>query len=344
VVENWRSVLLSGMAPFSLTMLTSLLCALVVATLILVRRRRLKNRSIRLRTILRALVPRRFLRSASVYTDIGYFLLATFVFGAIVGWAMLSYQVVSNAVIAWLVRGFGASTPTDLSDVAVAAIMTVLLFLVYELAYWLDHYLSHRVPVLWEFHRVHHEATVLTPLTIFRIHPVDGWIHGNITALLLGLANGILNYAFGRTAYQYIVADSNLILVLFVHAYIHLQHSELWISFPGLLGRLLLSPAHHQVHHSTDPAHFNKNLGSCLAIWDWLFGTLYVPARQPQKLTFGVDPVPGEPTPERVHSIPRGLLLPFLRALARLKAVLGVRPPAALPVTRNAAEGLGSGQ
>jgi sterol desaturase/sphingolipid hydroxylase (fatty acid hydroxylase superfamily) len=31
------------------------------------------------------------------------------------------------------------------------------------------------------------------------------------------------------------------------------------------------------VHHSANPKHFNKNFGSCLALWDWMFGTLYMP-------------------------------------------------------------------
>ena len=90
------------------------------------------------------------------------------------------------------------------------------------------------------------------------------------------LTNGVAAYLFGDTAYQYALAGNNIILVVFIHVYVHLQHTHLWISFRGLLGRVFISPAHHQVHHSTNPVHFNKNLGSCLAVWDWLFGTLHV--------------------------------------------------------------------
>ena len=57
-------------------------------------------------------------------------------------------------------------------------------------------------------------------------------------------------------------------------AYVHLQHSHMWIAFRGMLGRIFVSPAHHQVHHSDNPKHFDKNFGSCLALWDWMFGTL----------------------------------------------------------------------
>jgi sterol desaturase/sphingolipid hydroxylase (fatty acid hydroxylase superfamily) len=137
---------------------------------------------------------------------------------------------------------------------------------------------------------VHHQAEVLSPLTVFRVHPLDTVIYYNILALFMGVANGVMCYAFGITAYQYALSDTNLILVIFIHAYVHLQHSHLWIAFRGLAGRIFMSPAHHQVHHSSNPVHFNKNLGSCLSLWDWLFGTLYVPAAQSENLRFGVAP------------------------------------------------------
>jgi hypothetical protein len=108
-----------------------------------------------------------------------------------------------------------------------------------------------------------------------------------------------------------------------------LQHSQLWISFPGLWGRLFMSPAHHQVHHSSNPDHFNKNLGSCLAVWDWMFGTLYVPGRAAEKLSFGVDPDNAE-----VHTITGCYVTPVGRALSHVAAMLRKPAPrlAALPV------------
>src|SRR5260370_139515 len=75
--------------------------------------------------------------------------------------------------------------------------------------------------------------------------------------------------------------------ILTIATIVHLRHSHMWIAFTGLAGRLFQSPAHHQIHHSDQPRHFNKNLGFALAVWDWLFGTLYVP-EQYEKITFGV--------------------------------------------------------
>jgi hypothetical protein len=67
------------------------------------------------------------------------------------------------------------------------------------------------------------------------------------------------------------------------------------------------------VHHSSDPVHFNKNLGSCLAVWDWVFGTLHVPAKTPGRLRFGV-----ETQGRDAQSITEAYLTPFQRAAARI--------------------------
>ena len=194
-----------------------------------------------------------------------------------------------------------------------SACVTLVLFLAYELGYWVYHYLSHRIPFLWEFHKVHHTATALSPITVFRVHPVDTWLFGNVTAVIVGVTHGVTSYVLGVTAQQFALTDTNLILVVFIHVYLHFQHSHLWIAFRGLVGRLLLSPAHHQVHHSNNPAHFNKNLGSCLAVWDWMFGTLYVPAKAPERLCFGVAPAGRDE-----QSVTEAYLASFQRAAAHV--------------------------
>ncbi len=198
-----------------------------------------------------------------------------------------------------------------------------MLFLAYELGYWFNHWLSHKVPFLWEFHKVHHSAEVLTPLTNFRVHPVYAVIFANILAFSAAVANGFGHYLFGDTTHQFALADTNIILVLFIHAYVHLQHSHMWIAFRGLAGRIFISPAHHQVHHSENPKHFNKNFGSCLALWDWMFGTLYVPAKKREKLTFGVA---GRLD---AHSVKGELVAPFFDAAGHLLPKRGAEVPAA---------------
>src|SRR5438270_3798057 len=293
--------------------LTSLAAALAVAALALGLRRYRRNRRLRAATIWRGLFPGWLLRHASMHADVAYFCFNVFVYGLIFGWAVLSYKFLSSIVVDALTSALGALAPTSWPDLAARAVITLALFLAYEFGYWLDHYLKHRVPALWELHKVHHSANVLTPLTVFRIHPLDGLIFSNILALTLGLTNGVVNYLFGKPVTLFSIDDANIILVLFVHIYVHLQHTHLWIAFTGLAGRIFLSPAHHQIHHSNNPLHFDKNLGSCLAIWDWLFGTLHVPAKEPEPLSFGVKV--GEAD---MHSFGELAIAPVQRAAAHV--------------------------
>src|SRR2546423_1522572 len=295
--------------------LTSLAAALVIAAAVIAWRRVRRNRPLRAGTILRGLFPTWLVRHASMQADIGYFAFNVFVYGVIFGWAVLSYKFYSGIVVDALTGTFGPMAPTSWPDLVARVTITLVLFLAYEFGYWLDHYLSHRVPALWELHKVHHSATVLTPLTVFRIHPLDGLIFSNILAVSLGVMNGIANYAFGKPVALFSIDDTNVILVLFVHIYVHLQHTHLWIAFTGVAGRIFLSPAHHQIHHSNNPIHFDRNLGSCLAIWDWLFGTLYVPNRAPEAITFGVRN--GEAD---THSLTELSLAPVQRAAAQIAA------------------------
>jgi sterol desaturase/sphingolipid hydroxylase (fatty acid hydroxylase superfamily) len=309
-------------APGSHASLASLAAAFLIAFAFLTFRRVRKGRRIRASALLRALFPRHIVRSKSSLADLGYFYFNIFLFGLVFGWALLSYEVVSHSAAQALTAAFGPRQPTALPAYAYRTAITILVFLAYELGYWLNHYLSHRISFLWEFHKVHHSATVLTPLTNFRVHPVYMCIFLNILALFIGTANGFGDYIFGQATHQYVLSENNIILVFFIYIYVHLQHTELWISFTGWLGHLFMSPAHHQIHHSRNPAHFNKNLGSCLALWDWMFGTLYVPAAAPEKLEFGVEP----DRPKRAHR--PGRVVGPLRACRLVAQATDRSPPA----------------
>lgn len=293
--------------------LSSLLVAFVVAALFIVGQRVRRGRRVRLRTIWRALFPKSIMEHRSNEADIFYLFFNVFMGGIVFGWAVLTYQFVTNGIISGLVAIFGPVAPSTLPVIVSRVAVTAMLFLAYELGYWFDHWLSHKVPFLWEFHKTHHTAEVLTPLTNFRVHPVSSWVFANILAFSAAVGGGLGNYLFGNTTYQYAVNDTNLVLVIFIHAYVHLQHSHMWIAFTGALGRVFVSPAHHQVHHSGNPKHFNKNFGSCLALWDWMFGTLYVPAKEREPLTFGFA------DHADAHTVKGELVMPLVKAAAHLK-------------------------
>jgi hypothetical protein len=82
----------------------------------------------------------------------------------------------------------------------------------------------------------------------------------------------------------------------------------MWIAFTGPAGRILHSPAHHQLHHSVDPAHHDKNFGFALSVWDWAFGTLVVPSKAREPIAIGV----GEDA-KLYRSVVANLVTPFAR-------------------------------
>ena len=271
------------------------------------------GRQIRLRVLVRALFPKRIFMSPSGRADIALTILNYALAAALFGWALLSQVAVQEGVERLVAGGPGAGILGSLSNTAAALLATFVLYLGYEFGYWLDHYLMHKVEFLWPFHAVHHTAESLSPLTNFRVHPVDSIIFYNILAIVGGTLAGLTHHLLGGPVTIFRIDGVNAIVFPGILLLSTLQHTHLWISFSGKLGRWFLSPAHHQIHHSTDPRHFNKNFGSTLGLWDWLFGTLHVPQRRREQLEFGVN---GLAAP---HSVKGTLLDPFMAALAGLK-------------------------
>ena len=72
-----------------------------------------------------------------------------------------------------------------------------------------------------------------------------------------------------------------------------------------------------KVHHSIDPKHFNRNYGDSLAIWDWMFGTLYI-SRADEDIRFGLGDATGAPLPQRHPNLRKALAEPVGRARAIL--------------------------
>jgi sterol desaturase/sphingolipid hydroxylase (fatty acid hydroxylase superfamily) len=305
-------------SSFSVASLASALC---LAILFLLLRRRPGKKDVKFRVMLRAIFPRWFYRSRSFRADVGFLIFNVFAWATLFGWAVLSSDFISHGVKGALGLAFGTLPAAGLNDFSARVLATISLFLAYELGYWTNHYVSHRTPLLWEFHKVHHTAEVLSPMTNYRVHPVDTVVFYNFLAIFIGVTRGVLSYGLGRDTAPFAVDNLNAILLAFVFVTVHLQHSHLWIAATGRLGLVILSPAHHQLHHSGDPAHFNKNFGSCLALWDWLFGTLHLPTRERQTLSFGVE------RRARIHHTAIGaLVLPFVRAWQAVRPDESQRP------------------
>jgi sterol desaturase/sphingolipid hydroxylase (fatty acid hydroxylase superfamily) len=276
-------------SPSSICSIYSLGAAILIAFAWLAWRRKSRDRRVILRTLTRAIFSRRVLLHRSTFADLAYCVVGLATLGGIIGWAVVSTSWISDGVAAFLMNWVGPPPRTRAPDFALNAARTVALFLAYELGFFVDHTLKHRIPALWELHKAHHSAEVLTPLVNFRVHPLDSLILANNLALFIGVIGGIAQYALGRKAVSFTLFDQNVLMLLYIYLTAQLQHSEIWIPFTGLWGRVLMSPAHHQLHHSADPAHFNCNMGASLAIWDWLAGSLRMPSAEPPRLAFGVS-------------------------------------------------------
>jgi sterol desaturase/sphingolipid hydroxylase (fatty acid hydroxylase superfamily) len=150
--------------------------------------------------------------------------------------------------------------------------------------YW-THRAMHRAPWLWAFHSVHHSQREMNGLSNFRFHAGDVFLRG-LAQFVPGLLLGVPLWIWLPTVWIQVALDC-------------LAHSGLGWSY-GPLGRLLVSPRFHRVHHSAEPGHRDRNFGMTYSVWDRLFGT--------------ADEAAGEP---RAYGVP-GLWLPhsFLRQLA----------------------------
>lgn len=230
--------------------------------------------------------PWRIYSHASAVLDYKFYLVQKVVAAFVIGPMLVSALALGNwgskILRLWLGPG-PAWTPGLTALVILAAVLLVL----FDIGHYLSHYIQHKVSFFWEFHKIHHAAEVLTPVTAFRAHPVelilDGLFQGPLQAL--GLAG--FNYLYG--------GDHSLTTFVWVNAVIipyylvsSLRHSHVWISFGPRLEHIFSSPAQHQIHHSRAPQHLDTNLSQYFSFLDWIAGTLYVPQKK-EALDFGLS-------------------------------------------------------
>jgi sterol desaturase/sphingolipid hydroxylase (fatty acid hydroxylase superfamily) len=167
------------------------------------------------------------------------------------------------------------------------ALYTVFDLLAVDFALFLAHYLQHRIPVLWEFHKTHHSAEVMTPVTVVRMHPVDQILNFTMVAAFPGFTVGVFSFLYAQPVHALAISGVNIGLYLFYIAGISLRHSHIWIMYPAWIARHISSPAMHLIHHSKDPKHADKNLAQMFNFWDRLAGTLYLPTEK-EAIEFGL--------------------------------------------------------
>ena len=195
---------------------------------------------------------------------------------------------------------------------SVAVIFTVFFFVFDDFSRFYVHRLMHRIPILWAFHQVHHSAETMTPFTIFRTHPIEGFIFTLRTSVVQGIVISVFLFLFGSKVDLITVYGASVGVVIFHSLGSNLRHSHVKIRYPRLIELFFISPGQHQIHHSTEKRHFDKNFGVALAVWDLIFGSLLHSENQTHK--FGLTTKFGEK-----HNLLHLYVEPFKAAIRIMK-------------------------
>jgi sterol desaturase/sphingolipid hydroxylase (fatty acid hydroxylase superfamily) len=289
-----------------------LLCSFAIACLVFLHDAR-RDPKLKEKGLLGYLFPKEVYSHRSAIADYWFFVVNKLLFA--LGFAGLvavtDYVVrVANAAL------HAVAVSPELPAPAWLAILSATIFpaLAMDFGLWFGHFLLHKVPVLWEFHKVHHSAEVLTPLTAGRVHPLEDAINLIFSGLCGGITVALCQFLFGPRALTFSPLQVNVLVTVFYIFGFHLRHTHIWLPYTGIWGRLFISPAHHQLHHSVAKRHWDKNLGFGFAIWDWMFGTLY-PVDEQEPIEIGMN---GHEEPE-YHSVRAMYFLPFAKAWRHIK-------------------------
>ncbi len=233
------------------------------------------------------LFPKRIFFARSAINDYALFIVNKLIRAALFPLIVLTMVPVALSVSSGFEWLFGANEPLAISSFNIMVIFTALLFIFDDFTRFYLHYLLHKISFLWEFHKVHHSATVLTPFTVYRSHPIENYLYACRMALTQGFVVGLCYYLFGPTLKMLDIIGANIFVFAFNIMGSNLRHSHIWLSWGDKIEGVFLSPAQHQIHHSDNVKHFDKNFGTALSIWDRLFGC-FVRASAAGSLSFGI--------------------------------------------------------
>lgn len=134
-------------------------------------------------------------------------------------------------------------------------------FVILDFAVWLEHVLSHKIPLLWRIHRMHHADTGFDLTTALRFHPLE--------IVLSMFWKALIILCLGPPAVAVLIFE----IVLNGTAMFNHSNAKLPLGLDRWLRRILVTPDMHRVHHSSYKAETNSNYGFNFPFWDYLFRT-----------------------------------------------------------------------
>jgi sterol desaturase/sphingolipid hydroxylase (fatty acid hydroxylase superfamily) len=142
----------------------------------------------------------------------------------------------------------------------------LIFFMISDFTQWCTHNLLHRIPFLWNFHKVHHSVKQMGFAAHLRYHWMEPIIYKSILYIPIAIIGG---YS----------AKDVAIVHFFTIAIGHLNHANLGWDY-GILKYIFNNPKMHIWHHAKSlPSQFPKglNFGLTLSLWDYIFKTNYIP-------------------------------------------------------------------
>jgi len=158
-------------------------------------------------------------------------------------------------------------------------IKILVALLVLDLAIWFQHLVSHKVPLFWRLHKVHHADRDIDVTTAVRFHPVE--------IALSMLWKIVVVVPLGASPFAVFLFEVILnACAMFNHANIALPA---WLD--GIVRLAVVTPDMHRVHHSVLRREHDSNYGFNLSLWDRLFRTYTAqPEAGHQNMTIGLTP------------------------------------------------------
>ena len=154
----------------------------------------------------------------------------------------------------------------------------IISFVFLDFAVWLEHVVSHKWPLLWRIHRMHHADTGFDLTTALRFHPLE---------IVLSMAwKAVVVVALGAPP------EAVLIFEIVLNGAAMFNHANIALPAPAdrWLRLLIVTPDMHRVHHSTEQRETDSNYGFNLSIWDRMFSTYTArPARGETGIEIGLS-------------------------------------------------------
>lgn len=255
-------------------------------------------------SFIKYLFPKKIWLSKSAFVDY-----SLFCFNSLVKIVLIGPYIIFGFYIAFYTDEFLTVTfgfPKESIGITQTLVFyTIVLTVLNDLFSYIIHLGMHKLPFLWEFHKIHHSATSLNPLTQYRIHPFELIINNIRSILIFGLVTGLFDYLSAHQIDKLVFLGVNVFHFIFLLLGANLRHSHVKLKYPKFLEHILISPFQHQIHHSNNPKHFSKNMGSKFALWDWMLGTLVL-SKSVGRISFGV-----EKDNSQFDSLLKNLLSPF---------------------------------